>query len=138
MPLSADDELAVMNLIANYAMSIDAADTDRWVANFLPTATLESVGGNATGHTELRAWMQKRLDGGKVGASPPRMVHFTTLPSVKGEGNRCSAQTYVTLFEYDDAGKIKASLVGRYADTCVKLDGRWYFERRVINGELGR
>jgi SnoaL-like domain len=134
--LSVEDQLGVIQLIADYARLIDAGDVEGWLDNFLPDAVLDTLSGVATGRDEIRAWVTRLLDGGVVAKQPRQLVHVVGLPHVQRDGDRYLAQTYCMILEYDRDGRIRIPLVGRYEDVCVQVDGRWYFQRRIIHGDL--
>jgi ketosteroid isomerase-like protein len=136
-PMSAEDRLGVMDLIADYALRIDAGDIEGWVDNFTTDAVLEPAGGVRSGHEEIRAWVTELMGRGRVGASPPQLLHFVGLPHIRsGDGERCEVETYCVILDHDPEQRIRVPLVGRYEDTCVKVDGRWRFARRIIHGDL--
>jgi 3-phenylpropionate/cinnamic acid dioxygenase small subunit len=136
--LSAQDRLDVMDLIASYALCIDDGDIDGWVANFLPDAVLDHIGGRASGEAEIRAWVTRLMSSGRVGGTPAQLRHFVGLPRVEALADgRAHVRTYCVILAYDPAQKIEVPLVGSYEDTCVKVEGRWRFAHRIIRGDLG-
>jgi hypothetical protein len=135
-PLCAEDRLGVMDLIASYAFYVDGGDIEAWLSNFLPDGVLESMSAVAAGQDELRAWVSRLIGAGKVASDPPQLVHFVGLPLVSGDSERCTAQTYCVILDYNAEKNVRVPMVGRYEDTCVQVDGRWFFERRIIHGDL--
>jgi 3-phenylpropionate/cinnamic acid dioxygenase small subunit len=136
-PFTAQDRLDVMDVIASYALNIDAGNVDGWVANFHEDAVLDSISTPATGHKELRAWVQRLIDNGTVGGTPATMRHFVGLPLINGEsGERCQSRTICVILDYDPEKKIRVPLVGSYEDTFTKKDGKWRFQTRKIRGDL--
>ncbi len=137
MPLAAQDHMDVMDLIASYCLRIDAGDAQGYAENFRPDAELELIGGRRLhGRDEIKTWVGELIGSGRVGGDPASLRHFVGLPQIHGEGDRCTAKTYCVILDYDPEQHIRVPLVGRYDDTCVKVDGRWYFEERIIRGEL--
>ena len=138
MPLSPDDHFAVINLLQSYARTIDSGDADAYADNFLPGAILDLLGGDRRldGRDAIREWVSGLIDSGHVGGDPATLRHFVGLPLIEGEGDRCTAQTYCVILDYDPQRNIRSPLVGRYEDVIVKVDGRWRFEHRIIHGEL--
>ena len=134
--LTAEDRLAVQDLIASYARCLDTADVAGWVDNFIPDGVLESLNGTVVGHDELRHWMTTLLEFGEVGLDPPIMVHVVGLPQIRGTRERCVAKTYGIVLDYDAERNIRVPIVGYYLDACVPDGDRWRFERRVIIGAL--
>lgn len=134
--LTADDHVEIMALLSNYVHCIDSGDIDGFVGNFTSDATLRSASGVATGHSELRAWFlsrQARVGGANEGYA---LRHFIGMPHIRGGAGRSFAETYCLVPGYDSEGRIVISLVGRYEDICVRVDGQWLFESRTIHGEL--
>jgi len=138
MPLSPEDHLAVIDLLASYARAIDSGDADAYADNFLEDAVLDrSSGGDPlAGRDAIRDWVAGLIDSGHVGGDPATLRHFVGLPLIEGDGDRCSAQTYCVILDFDPDRDIRSPLVGRYEDVCVKVDGRWRFQHRIIHGEL--
>jgi ketosteroid isomerase-like protein len=138
MPLSPEDHLAVIDLLAGYARAIDSGDADAYAGNFLEDAVLDrsSGGGSLEGRAAIREWVAGLIDSGHVGGDPATLRHFVGLPLIEGEGDRCTAQTYCVILDFDPDRSIRSPLVGRYEDVCVKVDGRWLFQHRIIHGEL--
>ena len=134
--LSAEDRLEVMDLIARYSRCLDTADVEGFLEIFRPEAVIDSLSGVATGHDELRAWVNRLFDSRGVGATPPAVIHFVGLPLIEGYGDRARAQTYTIILDYNAAGLVQVAMLGRYDDECVRVDGRWWIQRRVIHSEL--
>jgi ketosteroid isomerase-like protein len=137
MPLSPEDHLAVIDLLASYARAIDSGDPDAYADNFLEDAILDrSVAEPLEGRAAIREWVAGLIASGHVGGDPATLRHFVALPRIEGEGDRCTAETYCVILDYDPDRNIRSPLVGRYEDVCVKVDGRWRFQHRIIHGEL--
>jgi hypothetical protein len=135
-PLSAEDRLEIMHVIASYSRLLDDRDLDTWIALWQPDASIESMSGLATGHEALRAWATRLFETRKVGFDPSQLVHFIGMPVIHGDSERVTSQTYTIIFDYDDAGTLRVPLVGRYDDVLSRHEGQWLFEHRVINGVL--
>jgi hypothetical protein len=135
-PMTAEDRLAVMDLMATYSRCLDIGDEDGWFGIFRPDAVLESSRGTASGEAELRAWYRRLVGEGIVGSDPAQLVHFIGLPLISGDSEQCSVQTYTIIIDFDDAKEIRMPLIGLYDDRCVHVDGRWWIAHRVINNLL--
>jgi uncharacterized protein (TIGR02246 family) len=137
-PLTADDRLAVMDLIARYAAAIDSGDAAAYAANFTPDGVLDSPPNvHCQGRDEIRRWIGGLFASGRVGGTPAQTRHFVGLPQVQGDAARVRARTYVVIFTLRADGSIGVPSVGSYEDECVKVDGQWLFARRVIRSDLG-
>ena len=98
---------------------------------------IDSLSGVATGHDELRTWVNWLFDSRGVGATPPAVIHFVGLPLVEGYGDRARAQTYTIILDYNPEGVVQVAMLGRYDDEHVRVDGRWWIQRQsVIHSEL--
>ena len=135
--MSPEDRLGVMDLIANYAQCIDGGDLDGYVANFLPDGVIEWENGVANGREQIRRWVGGLMATGRIGGEPAFTRHFVSLPYVTGDSQRANARTYVIIFRLNAEGRVAVPSVGSYTDTCVKVEGRWLFEKRVIRSDLG-
>jgi hypothetical protein len=136
-PMTAEDRLGVIELIARYAQCIDSGDLDGYVANFLPEGVIEWANGRAEGHEEIRRWVGGLMTNGGIGATPAQVRHFVGLPYITGDSERCSARTYVVVFGLDASGGVTVPSVGSYSDRIVNVEGRWLFEKRVMTADLG-
>ena len=56
-PMSAQDRVDVIALIARYAQCLDGGDVDGYVANFLPAGVIEWATGRAEGRDATREWV---------------------------------------------------------------------------------
>jgi hypothetical protein len=79
----------------------------------------------------------RRGDRGGIGATPARVRHVAGMPEIEGDSERCSARTYVIILSTRDDGTVVVSSLGSYADTIVKTEAGWLFEKRVMNADLG-
>jgi ketosteroid isomerase-like protein len=136
-PLTADDRLAIMNLIAHYAQSLDSGDADAYAANFTPDGVAEWANGSARGRDQIKTWVGGLMKAGGIGATPAQIRHFVNMPDISGEGGRATARTYVTIFGLSKTGTVNVPSVASYTDTLVKQDGRWFFAKRVMKADLG-
>ncbi len=135
--MSAQDRLEVIDLISSYAQHLDLAVREDFVALFAPTAVVK-IGNRSRyeGQAEVAQWFDNMLAGGRIGAHA-KARHFMGLPVVRGDSQRCTAHTYIAHFGLDAAnGRVELNFVASYTDRCIKLDGRWCFEERLIYHDL--
>ncbi len=121
----------MVNLLGEYCHLIDRGTPEEMVALFTDDATLERARGPAVGRKEIRAhfeeyfkncesvvWVRHRL------SSPFVTLHSETEASA------------VSLFDADTlwpTGSV-TTMVGRWEDEVVLVDGRWRFQiRRIIS-----
>jgi hypothetical protein len=135
--MTAEDRLAVIDLIVSYGYYLDAGDIDGYVDNFTPDGILAGANGRRQGREAIRERVYHLLALGEVGpAAPMRMRHIFGIPSVHGDSERCEAATYVMIPGYDAEGRIAFPLIGVYKDAIVKHEGRWRFAVRTIQMDL--
>ncbi|HLF71695.1 MAG TPA: nuclear transport factor 2 family protein [Dehalococcoidia bacterium] len=135
--ISAEDQLAVMRLIQSYCNYIDSGDADGYANNFLPDAVLQWSDGEAHGRGQIHEWVSTLINSGHVGGTPATLRHFVGLPLIEGTPERCTARTYCVIFDYNPEHQVRTPLVATYDDTCAKVDGKWFFQRRNIVSNLG-
>jgi hypothetical protein len=58
--------------------------------------------------------------------------HFGAPPIIEGNSERCRVRSYSQVLVQMPEGPCAIAQVEEYDDVCVKVDGRWFFERREI------
>ena len=135
--LSALDRLEVMELIGRYQQCIDSGDEEAYAANFVPDGVVEAPSGVFNGREEIKGMIRDMVARGRIGGTPPSVRHFNSMPYIfQGDGQRCSAQTYMLTFGCDEEGELIADAHWTYIDDIVKHEGRWLFERRKFQLDL--
>jgi uncharacterized protein (TIGR02246 family) len=132
MALSTQDRLDIMDLVARYAECVDSGDAEGYAKLFTPDGVVEHSAGSVAGHEEIRSWVATLAKDDRVGKNS-RLKHIMGLPVIRGDGERATARTYVTIPRHMDSGEIVIRLAGTYFDECVKQDGAWLFAKRVID-----
>jgi uncharacterized protein (TIGR02246 family) len=132
MALITEDRLDVMDLVARYAECVDSGDAAGYAALFTPDGVVEHSAGSVRGRAEVQAWVEGLVRENRVGKTS-RLKHIMGLPVIRGDGDRATARTYVTIPRHMDSGEIVIRLAGTYFDDCVKQDGAWLFAKRRID-----
>jgi uncharacterized protein (TIGR02246 family) len=128
--LSADDEVAVRNVVARAALFADGPDVDAYVDLFTPDAAWEMPGAPRKGHAEIRAGSEERRSTGQIGpGSNTRHVVSTVAVTVEGDG--AVADSYWQ-FYVDTASAPRLQLMGSYRDELVRTPAGWKLARRHI------
>jgi hypothetical protein len=65
-----EDQVAIVDLLARYCLTLDTDDVDGWVALFLPEARYEVYGRSFDGHAGLRKMMGGAPGGLHLGGPP--------------------------------------------------------------------
>jgi len=134
--LSAEDRLDIMDLIARYAHTLDSGDLDGYVNNFAPTGVLFE---NHRGREAIREYVAMLMREGRAGPLPNGEVahrHFVGSPTIDGADDRATVHSYLLWVNMGSDPPVSSA--GEYVDECVKLDGRWYFQSRVLHRLSGR
>ena len=128
--MSAEDELAVRNLVARVAQYADGPDVDAYVALFTPDAVWDMPGAPRQGHGQIRAGAEERRGAGQTGPrSNTRHVVSTTAIIV--DGDRAVADS-VWQFYVDTNIAPRLQLIGTYHDELVRVGDEWKLARRQI------
>jgi len=128
--LSAEDELAVRNLVARVAQYADGPDVDAYVGLFTPDAVWDMPGAPRTGHAEIRAGSEERRAAGQIGPGS-NTRHVVSTMSVRVEGDSATAES-VWQFYVDTASAPRLQLMGTYHDELVRMGNEWKLARRDI------
>ena len=122
----------IYDTLARYVWSMDTGDIDGVVATFTADGVVKDVTG-------------KRWDAA-AGGVRGFASHFLTRPNRRGgqhhvqhlfvepadAGGYCVTSYWVSI-QWDAAGDKKfIRALGSYADTCVKVDGRWLIKEKII------
>jgi uncharacterized protein (TIGR02246 family) len=110
------DRAAIRELIAAYALALDAGDIDACVALFVPDAEFLVYGRAFAG-----------IDGiDKMFRDAPRGLHLTGVSQIDVRGDTATARSQVLFVRAGDL-HLRPAL---YDDELVRADGRWRFSRR--------
>ncbi len=125
-----EDRLKIHDLFARYARSIDTLDEQELFACFTEDGVLETpvFGGKFPG----RAGQREFLNNARKTAEGMRMRHLVTNLEVQLEGNRASAQAYLTVTA-TRGGTTTIFHCGCYDCRLKKTDGVWRFESRKFS-----
>jgi hypothetical protein len=134
--LTAEDRLDIMDLIARYAYTLDNGDLDGYVNNFAPDAVLFE---HHHGRAQIREYVGQLMREGRAGPLPSGDVahrHFVGAPVIDGYDQQATVHSYLLWVNMGSEPPVAAA--AEYTDECVKLDGRWYFQSRVLRRLAGR
>jgi hypothetical protein len=129
--LTADDRLAIGELLAAYCWAIDHGRWEELPGLFTDDCRLDF--GDLMGVFEGREGLRRFTDTLRGTGVPMR--HYTTNLVLRGDGARARAESYVLALTGPPGGRTPTT--GRYDDELVKLDGRWRIRVRRAVIELG-
>ena len=133
-----DSYMAIMNLYAKYARTIDAGDM-KGLGELFAHAEFASasLGVRHQGREAVTKHFSGRV---KLYADgTPRTKHVTTnhLIEMDDSGERATGYAYFTVLqELPGTKKLHIICAGRYTDTFERVDGRWRFASRHIVRDL--
>ncbi len=127
-----EDKLAIRELVESYNDAVMRFDAEAWGANWADDATWMLPGaGTVTGRDNIvEAWLQAMANFSFVG-------FFASAGPITVNGNESQGTWYQQEFLHQKDGA-KVAITGRYADSYVKIDGRWLFQSRdytILNAE---
>jgi ketosteroid isomerase-like protein len=134
--LTADQRLAVMDLIADYADKLESGDLDGYVENFTPDGVFEGRTGRYEGHEAIRALVSHLFEIGQDGPGGNR--HILGLPRIAATAEGCTAQTYFVIPAGAGEDSVLIRSIGQYTDRVVQHAGRWRFAHRYLDQVLRR
>ncbi|OBI47786.1 nuclear transport factor 2 family protein [Mycobacterium sp. E787] len=111
-----EDEAAIRDLIAAYALALDAGDIDGCVALFVPDAEFRVYGRTFAGRDAIAQMFR----------DAPRGLHLTGVSRIDVRGDTATARSQVLFVRAGDL-HLRPAL---YDDELVRVAGRWRFRRR--------
>lgn len=111
-----DDQAAIRELIASYALALDAGDADGCVELFTKDGEFLVYGRVFTGPDAI----------GQMFRDAPRGLHLTGVSCIDVDGDTATARTQV-LFVRAGSLQLRPAL---YDDELVRDGGQWRFARR--------
>jgi len=107
-----DDQVAIIDLLARYCLTLDMDDIEGWVSLFLPDARYEVYGRSWDGHEGLRKMMSAAPGGLHLGGPP--VIEMTGRDRVKTTRN--------LLFVDSKTGDARNAV---YTDELHRTQGGW-------------
>jgi 3-phenylpropionate/cinnamic acid dioxygenase small subunit len=136
----ADAAREIENLLYTYAERIDAGDFEGVADLFAhgriwgsPEPTPEQViEGRDAVLALYRGTTRIHPDG------TPRTRHLThnAIIEVHEGGERAEARSCYTVLQKTDDAPLQPIIAGRYHDTFQRIDGRWWFDTRIMRVDL--
>jgi 3-phenylpropionate/cinnamic acid dioxygenase small subunit len=135
-----DPARSIENLLYAYAERIDAGDLEGVAELFAhgriqasPAAPPEQA---AVGRDAVLALYRASTRIYPDGSPHTRHVTSNPIIELSGDGLTASARSCFTVFQQVDDFPLQPIISGRYHDTFQRLDGRWWFDTRVMLVDL--
>ena len=120
------DRLAIQELIATYNDAVMRMDADAWGGTWAKDGvwSLPGMGDGIAGRgTIVETW--------KMAMSQFEFVGFFASPGpLQIDGDSARRTLYQQEFLYLKEGG-ERQVIGRYSDEFARIDGKWYFSKRV-------
>ena len=127
-PLEEKD--AIREVLADYCFALDEGRFDDMAALFTEDGTWDTAFGAATGRPGIVSLVKSIR--ARASAPAPRGIHLVTNIVIALDGAHATVRSNWTVVQNGPDGP-KVGSGGSYADTMVKLDGRWRFALRKID-----
>ncbi len=120
-----EDRIAIRELVESYNDAVMRFDGDAWADTWLDDSVWELPGIGAIAGKEnfFPMWQQMMSGFSFVG-------FFASAGPIVVDGDTAQATWYQQEFLHQKDGG-KRTIIGKYQDECVKVDGRWYFQKRI-------
>ena len=130
----------IENLLYSYAERIDAGDLEGVADLFVHGRILASAEAtqDQTFEGRDRVLALYRRSTRIYDDGSPHTKHVTTnsIIEVDEGANAASARSYYTVFQQVDDLPLQPIISGRYHDTFQRIDGRWWFDTRIMIVDL--
>ena len=129
MELTSEDRLALYDLYAQYAHSVDSGDVDGWCSLFSENARLStSTGDEVRGQEALRAYCERLVAMQEASNTSHHMSNFVFGATAGGARGAC----YFIALRVGPDGELRFRALGRYEDDLVNEGGRWVIASRRL------
>ncbi|OBH40069.1 nuclear transport factor 2 family protein [Mycobacterium mantenii] len=111
-----EDRAAIRDLLAGYALALDAGDFEECVQLFAPDGEFLVYGKNFAGHEGIAGMFRDAARG----------LHLTGSARIQVDGERATARSQVLFVRAGDL-QLRPAI---YDDELTRIAGRWLFTRR--------
>lgn len=129
----AEDHLAILQLLHNYCHAVDRGAAEQVAALFHQDGILlprfESDERYA-GREAILGWYTRYMENFR--AKVRFLRHKITVPVIEINGDEATSVCYLDADSISIANNVAHVAFGRYDDTLVKDQGRWWFKERTI------
>ena len=121
-----EDRLMIRELVESYNDAVMRFDKAAWAENWREDATwaLPGTGDGITGRDNFVPMWENAMSAFEF------VGFFASAGPITVNGDQASGIWYQQEFLHQKDG-VKRNVTGKYTDDYVKVDGRWYFQKRV-------
>ena len=137
----AEDRAAILDLQGRYLFALDFRDAEAYASTFSEDGVINWARGEIKGRKAIYDFMASGIYDptrtAEQGKWPAASRHFITNQVIKVEGHTAKALTYWFQATNNTADRrsMVLGLFGHYEDELVKIEGQWYFKKRIIYNE---
>ncbi len=132
----ADHAREIENLLHVYAERIDAGDLDGVAELFTHGRIQPGAAATFEGRDQVRGMYEAATRLYENGTPLTRHVTTNSIIEVDEEAGTASARSSYTVFQRTEKLSLQPIIVGRYHDSFRRIDGRWWFDTRVMLVDL--
>jgi hypothetical protein len=130
MSPSAEDRIAIAELIGRYNVAFDTYDVEGWVHTFLPSGVFDGLYGSFSGPRELADFLHWHWTNPAV-KWVPGSQHWITNLIIEGTDDHATTYCYGTVV-MPGGGPSSAGGPWHYRDDVRKVNGEWKFAKRFV------
>ena len=119
-----EDQLAIRSMHEGYADAVFRGDADQWGSNWADDGRWHLMGTVVEGRNAIVSLWNGAMGGFSF------VAFFSQVGEIEIDGDTAKGRVFTHEVLEDANGTIRR-LVGRYDDSYVKRDGRWYYQERV-------
>lgn len=123
MPLTVEDRVEMMELVARYNQAIDSGDAEGYAATFTEDGVFQIAGQPEVRGREQLIDMVQRL-------GPRNSRHWVNNIVIDGDGDSATMKCYLAVLR-----DRQITSTGKYVNILVRVDGSWKFLRRDYTGD---
>ena len=133
----ADDQLAIIELMARYAWAYDTDDAHALASTFTEEGILEVWGKVMASN---KADFEQIISQGHAMRGDHGWQHLTNHHLFRDyDGQNCTVYSYYTMPESDpNGGNVTLRAMGYYVSHCVRIGGDWFFKKRSVSRWNGK
>jgi len=136
----ADPARAIENLLHTYAERIDAGDlpgvADLFSHGRIAASTEATPEQTFAGRERVLALYRGSMRIYDDGSPHTKHVTTNSIIEVDEAADTASARSYYTVFQQQGDMPLQPIIAGRYHDTFRCIDGRWWFDTRIMLVDL--
>lgn len=127
-----EDEIALRNLMGKYTDAVNRYDPNTWISTWAEDSTWNLMGTPVEGKDSILGLWQQMMSGFEFALMLPSSCLFDV------DGDSATGHWYLHEYTRDKEGNA-TTVLSRYLDSYVKIDGQWYFKTReysfIYNGD---